>query len=222
MRTRIDGASPGCSTTSTRTRPPRLRAAHALDGRVAAGRGLRRRAGAERDPRPQITSSTRRISCRKRSCMPTAYRGLLVACALVRPEKANGMKVSSVKKKLKEKSFAPGVERDKIRDVEEYDRHPAGRVHRDLDRRASGDRPRDRPRLGSIDARLAVLSACSALPCSARKYQKTRCTHEHQATDDQCGDVEVLEHLLPVVLDDHAQPGERERPRDARPGTCRA
>ncbi len=45
--------------------------------------------------------------------------GLLVACALVRPEKASGMKVSSVKKKLKEKSFAPGVERDKISGVEE-------------------------------------------------------------------------------------------------------
>ncbi|MGH2730723.1 MAG: HD domain-containing protein [Actinomycetota bacterium] len=45
--------------------------------------------------------------------------GLLVACALVRPDRATGMKVSSVKKKLKEKSFAPGVERDKIRGVEE-------------------------------------------------------------------------------------------------------
>ena len=45
--------------------------------------------------------------------------GLLVACALVRSEKAAGMKVSSVKKKLKERSFAPGVERDKIRGVEE-------------------------------------------------------------------------------------------------------
>lgn len=45
--------------------------------------------------------------------------GLLVACALVRPEKAVGMKVSSVRKKLKEKSFAPGVERDKISGVEE-------------------------------------------------------------------------------------------------------
>ena len=44
--------------------------------------------------------------------------GLLVACALVRPNKVDGMKVSSVKKKLKEKSFAPGVERDKIRGVE--------------------------------------------------------------------------------------------------------
>ena len=45
--------------------------------------------------------------------------GLLVACALVRPQRAEGMKVSSVKKKLKEKSFAPGVERDKIYGVEE-------------------------------------------------------------------------------------------------------
>lgn len=48
-----------------------------------------------------------------------AVAGLLVACALVRPEKAAGMKVSSVKKKLKEKSFAPGVERDEIRNVED-------------------------------------------------------------------------------------------------------
>jgi len=48
-----------------------------------------------------------------------AISGLLVASALVRPEKAAGMKVSSVKKKLKEKSFAPGVNRDEIRGVEE-------------------------------------------------------------------------------------------------------
>ena len=48
-----------------------------------------------------------------------ALSGFLVACALVRPEKANGMKVSSVKKKLKEKSFAPGVARDDIRNVQE-------------------------------------------------------------------------------------------------------
>ena len=48
-----------------------------------------------------------------------AVAGLLVAAALVRPEKATGMKVSSVKKKLKEKSFAPGVNRDEVYDVEE-------------------------------------------------------------------------------------------------------
>jgi uncharacterized protein len=44
--------------------------------------------------------------------------GMLVAVALVRPDKADGMKVSSVKKKLKQKAFAPGVERDKIEGVE--------------------------------------------------------------------------------------------------------
>jgi predicted hydrolase (HD superfamily) len=48
-----------------------------------------------------------------------AVAGLLVAAALVRPEKANGMKVSSVKKKLKEKAFAPGVNREEITEVEE-------------------------------------------------------------------------------------------------------
>jgi putative nucleotidyltransferase with HDIG domain len=48
-----------------------------------------------------------------------AVAGLLVAAALVRPEKAAGMKVSSVKKKLKEKSFAPGVNRDEVYDVED-------------------------------------------------------------------------------------------------------
>jgi uncharacterized protein len=48
-----------------------------------------------------------------------AVAGLLVAAALVRPEKANGMKVSSVKKKLKEKAFAPGVNRDEVNEVEE-------------------------------------------------------------------------------------------------------
>jgi uncharacterized protein len=47
-----------------------------------------------------------------------AVAGLLVAAALVRPEKANGMKVSSVKKKLKEKAFAPGVNREEIMQVE--------------------------------------------------------------------------------------------------------
>ncbi len=47
-----------------------------------------------------------------------AVAGLLVAAALVRPEKATGMKVSSVKKKLKERAFAPGVNREEITDVE--------------------------------------------------------------------------------------------------------
>ena len=48
-----------------------------------------------------------------------AVSGFLVACALVRPTKSEGMKVSSCRKKLKEKAFAPGVDRDHIRSSEE-------------------------------------------------------------------------------------------------------
>ena len=44
--------------------------------------------------------------------------GLLVAAALVRPDGAAGMKVSSVRKKLKDKAFAPGVNREDISSVE--------------------------------------------------------------------------------------------------------
>jgi predicted hydrolase (HD superfamily) len=47
-----------------------------------------------------------------------AVAGLLVAAALVRPERSAGMKVSSVKKTLKEKAFAPGVNRDEIAQCE--------------------------------------------------------------------------------------------------------
>jgi uncharacterized protein len=43
-----------------------------------------------------------------------AIAGLLVAAALVRPERSAGMKVSSIKKKLKEKAFAPGVNREEM------------------------------------------------------------------------------------------------------------
>lgn len=48
-----------------------------------------------------------------------AVAGLLVAAALVRPERAVGMKVSSVRKKLKERAFAPGVNRDEVLGVED-------------------------------------------------------------------------------------------------------
>lgn len=40
--------------------------------------------------------------------------GFTIAVALVRPEKLDGMKTSSVKKKLKQKSFAAAVNRDDI------------------------------------------------------------------------------------------------------------
>jgi putative nucleotidyltransferase with HDIG domain len=48
-----------------------------------------------------------------------AVAGLLVAAALVRPDRSAGMKVSSIKKKLKEKAFAPGVNREEVYAAEE-------------------------------------------------------------------------------------------------------
>jgi hypothetical protein len=48
-----------------------------------------------------------------------ALSGFLVACALVRPERSTGMKVSSVRRKLKDKAFAPGVAREDIHGVAE-------------------------------------------------------------------------------------------------------
>jgi putative nucleotidyltransferase with HDIG domain len=47
-----------------------------------------------------------------------AVAGLLVAAALVRPDLATGMKVGSMRKKLKEKAFAPGVNRAEVLEVE--------------------------------------------------------------------------------------------------------
>jgi predicted hydrolase (HD superfamily) len=48
-----------------------------------------------------------------------AIAGLLVAAALVRPEQSAGMKVSSIKRKLKEKACPPGVNRDEVYAAEE-------------------------------------------------------------------------------------------------------
>ncbi len=49
-----------------------------------------------------------------------AVAGLLVAAALVRPDRSTGMKVSSIRKKLKEKAFAPGVNREEIAQAETH------------------------------------------------------------------------------------------------------
>jgi predicted hydrolase (HD superfamily) len=86
------------------------------------------RAGSERPPSTNVSSNgvlahawpeyrTDRMSVAV--VHADAVAGLLVAAALVRPERATGMKVSSVKKKLKEKAFAPGVNRDEVTGAEE-------------------------------------------------------------------------------------------------------
>ena len=56
--------------------------------------------------------------------------GFIAACAYVRPEGIRGMKPKSVKKKLKQPSFAAGVNRDEVREGAEelgvdFDQHVA-------------------------------------------------------------------------------------------------
>ena len=56
--------------------------------------------------------------------------GFISACALVRPTGIEGMTPKSVKKKLKQPSFAAGVNRDEVRDGAEelgvdFDEHVA-------------------------------------------------------------------------------------------------
>ena len=56
--------------------------------------------------------------------------GFVAACALVRPDGVHGMTPKSVKKKLKQPSFAAGVNRDEVRDGAEelgvdFDEHVA-------------------------------------------------------------------------------------------------
>ena len=73
--------------------------------------------------------------------------GFIAACALVRPTGIEGMKPKSVKKKLKQPSFAAAVDRDQVqRGIEELGRRPR-RAH-DPDHRGAGRarrRARDRP-----------------------------------------------------------------------------
>ncbi|SKA63929.1 HD domain-containing protein [Desulfobaculum bizertense] len=47
--------------------------------------------------------------------------GLITAAALVRPNRMEGMKPKSLKKKMKDKSFAASVDRDRIRECDKLD-----------------------------------------------------------------------------------------------------
>ena len=50
----------------------------------------------------------------KKRVWVAALSGFIVACARVRPERLNGMEPSSVRKKMKQASFAAAVNRDDI------------------------------------------------------------------------------------------------------------
>ena len=85
--------------------------------------------------------------------------GFIAACALVRPTGIEGMKPKSVKKKLKQPSFAAGVNRDEVRQGAEelgvdFDEHVAfvidgdGRARRRARARAARGRTAVEARAG--------------------------------------------------------------------------
>ena len=88
-----------------------------LPGRRMAARGRRGGTSGQRRPGPRARAVPHRPHVQGRGpCR--RYRRAAGAAALVRSERSAGMKVSSVKKKLKERSFAPGVNREEIYGVE--------------------------------------------------------------------------------------------------------
>ena len=102
---------------------PRLRALSEPRGRPSS---LRARASSRRvairpsscapSPRTPISWACRARRRWRRRCTPsTSCRGFVLACAYVRPDGLVGMTPKSVKKKLKQPSFAAAVDRDELR-----------------------------------------------------------------------------------------------------------
>ena len=116
-------------------------------------RAPRRAAGdGPRDRRRTPTSSASRRSRRWRRTLVAVDElcGFLVACAQVRPEGIHGLTPKSVKKKLKQPSFAAAVNREEVRDGADalgvdFDEHVALRHRRarGARRRARAARPHD-------------------------------------------------------------------------------
>ena len=71
--------------------------------------------------------------------------GFVHACGLVRPEGLSTLEPRSVRKKLKQKSFAAGVNRDDVYEGAEAPRRRARRAHPGRDRRAQADPRGARP-----------------------------------------------------------------------------
>ncbi|MFA5021983.1 MAG: HD domain-containing protein [Patescibacteria group bacterium] len=71
---------------------------------------------------PDLASQQRTTKLQHLLAAAETITGLIYACALVRPDKKlESVEVSSIKKKMKDKSFAANVNRDIIRECEQAD-----------------------------------------------------------------------------------------------------
>ncbi len=91
--------------------------------------------------------------------------GFIMACALVRPTRLEGLTAKSVRKKMKALTFAAAVHRDDIVPRGGGFRHGVERAHRVLHRRHAGDRRRTGPHAGMLKHRV-YRPAILALPAN--------------------------------------------------------
>ena len=110
------GRSPDSSTTSTTSAIPTSRPGHPrhalaeLEARGYPAEVIDAVAG-----HAEFLGVPRETALAKTLFAVDELSGFIAACALVRPTGIEGMKPKSVKKKLKQPSFAAGVDRDQVR-----------------------------------------------------------------------------------------------------------
>ena len=115
-RTRSCGASSGSCTTWTTSAIPTSRRAIRASRWPSSRRATSTRSWCGPSPRTPTSSASRAT----RDLEKTLYAvdelsGFILACAYVRPEGIHGLTPKSVKKKLKQPSFAAAVNRDEVR-----------------------------------------------------------------------------------------------------------
>ncbi len=121
--------------------------------------------------------------------------GFVHACGLVRPTGLDGLEPKSVRKKLKQPSFAAGVHRDEVYAGAELARPRARRPHHERDHGA----PADRARAGAAhccgrvanSANQAKHALRGAVGSAARPPRHTRCL-DHEKPRDRNGTLSVV------------------------------
>ena len=151
--------------------------------------------------------------------------GFVTACALVRPTGIEGMKPKSVKKKLKQPSFAAAVDRDQLGARRRGARGRDGRAHPGRDRRARRTGGGARPRRAKGTSRPAMRRGWKIVigvarrpgvlldPQHDRARQRDQGRRGHggrrpRSSSSQGGDIQVLDTgRLPPPLRVREQPG---------------
>ena len=128
-RTRRPGATSRCCTTSTTRCTRRSTSTRRTAPRSCASAGIRTGSSGPSCRTRTISTWSARPPLEKTLFACDELAGFVHACGLVRPDGIATLEPSSVKKKLKQKSFAAGVNRDDVREGARADRRRPRRAH---------------------------------------------------------------------------------------------